>query len=730
MSGLNLVFNTTPFNQQSGTDLGLILGNSDAYTGENSISDLAISYNLSSDAYTSEEIISVLSISPSFDIGILLNYSGEESITDLSTFKIFYNIDAYSGENNLLDIDTHPSIAISTDGYSGNYSDSSIAITYIMAGIAYTGSYSDSDLTTHIPQIIVPVFYSDQLSETTLSTLSSLDQISYSDSELLAILTTFPAIQLTIVPYTGTVLDSNIQLGITFSSIALTGENILFDLTYIVNQGMPLDIFDGESSDLTLSTSYALTSIGYSGENVLLYFGTSDALYPEAYHGQWTSSSLTLNPFDQLSGIGYSGEVSLFSSLRTTTILPNKGYSGELGLFDLHQNLQPSLLPVVYSDENVYISLQTAISLPVGLSYTGAYGIISSIYTEPNIVFYSDERLDTLFSTTDVFKIKNVESGETFSTSLQVGKSFWFGEFRFYSDETTITDFRTVYHADLYVTFRTSILTQVDIGSATYFDLNTDICCGVRPETTSNNLHINLFVKDYLPEAISDGDRVVFSVNLSCRPRFSVNFYNGASLNLIDNVDYFEILFQHESNSVFVEFESDLMHRLCKGYFIPNGNWVVVEMQDVLPEDCYADFFYSGTTFTCLLSDDLVLRTNNIYSGETFTSSLITSPPWLFIFYTGENMYLGTSFEQALYSLGRCGENFYIKFFEPPYLAYCGETVETEVSIEYHVRFKEVGCFDNEFVFQNDSGDLIPELSNPVPVEGEPYTHSVLGECY
>jgi hypothetical protein len=152
-------------------------------------------------------------------------------------------------------------------------------------------------------------------------------------------------------------------------------------------------------------------------------------------------------------------------------------------------------------------------------------------------------------------------------------------------------------------------------------------------------------------------------------------------------------------------------------------------MNDVLPEDCYADVFYSGTSMSCILSDDIVIRVDNNYSGEHLSPSLTTFPPWEFIFRTGERLYFNLALEVAMYPRVYAGETLQFRFYEEPFICHTGASGECEISIEYHVRFKETGCFDNDFAFQNEDGDLIAELANPVPVEGEPFYHSVLAEC-
>lgn len=700
-----------------------------AYGDENALFDLSVELAIDATGRSGENALFLFDTHPSIDLGIVANYTGQSAESFALITSSVLSLPFYAGENNLLSFTTFPAPEIALSFYEGGYGLLTLATVSLLDGKAYTGQYGTSTLTTFIGSTFTPIFYPGTAAEATLRTIDSLVPQAYTGQNTEAALIDYPAIPLYPIAYSGETADAALLPGITFPSIAYDGAYGTFDLDYVVNTGMPAGWYDGESADLTLSTTDALSFIGYAGENALLYFGASFALYPNAYTGIYAQASLTLNPFDQIDSAGYNGQV-IYPSLSTTTRLPNIGYAGENSFFDLHQSLQPDVLAIGYSDQTVTASLQISFQLPVGRSYSGTYAVVNQIDSEPNIRFYADAVLNTSLSTTDVFKTSVMGAGENCLAVLQVGKSEGLGTFSVYPGTELISTFDTKHHADLYVMFRTSIMTQVDIGSATYFDLNTDACCGVRRETLSNNLMMHLFVKDYLPEAISDGDRVVFSVDLRCNPRLSIEFNSGETLSFHEYDGYLTIDFAEGSEGFINQFDADLTHKLCKGYFVPNGNWLVVEMNDVLPEDCYADVFYSGTSMSCILSDDIVIRVDNNYSGEHLSPSLTTFPPWEFIFRTGEILYFHIFFSGAVYPRSYTGEILQLKFYEEPFKCYTGASGECEVSIEYHVRFKETGCFDNDFTFQNEDGDLIAEMSNPVPVEGEPFYHSVLGECY
>lgn len=513
---------------------------------------------------------------------------------------------------------------------------------------------------------------------------------------------------------------------------AINGENVLFD-NFSTETALDPVAFSGEiySQSLSIFPSINLGIFpNLSGEDITLDLLTSSVLEIITYAGEVSNFGLSVF---QSEGMGllpfYSGERNYFE-FSTKPLLPNIGFTGERFAFDLLQSSSFELTFPHYTGQYSQLNLQTSFQLSVNQFSCGAYGIINEIGTESNIYFYADSGSFIELSTTDIFKINSSETGEVCYTELQIKPSGPLGLLNFYSDETTTLIYNTYHHSDFYVVFRTSVMTQVDMDSATYFDLSTDQCCGIRKESLSNNLIIYLSTKDHLHESVSFGDRVIFSIDLNCQPRFEVEYQTGATFDFSKEYNGFlEVDFYTGNLSLFNGFEADLTNKLCKGYFIPNGNWLVVELNDILPENCYADVFYSGTSLSCILSDDVVFRVEENHWGESLIPSLTTFPPWIFIIRAGEILYFNLALEQAMLPAASNGERLFFALYEEPFICFTGESADFSLTIEYYVRFKESGCFDNDFVYQNESGDLIEELSNTVPVEGEPFYHSVLAEC-
>lgn len=697
----------------------------DAVSGETTNISLSTDSILDVSVISGQTSVLLLDTHPTIPLSVL-GYSGEYTSPLVLITASVFSVPGYSGELNTVTFTTFAGEHLLIPMYSGSRGDASLATVYQLGASAYSDQYSDATLSVFYSTTLVATGYSDQYSLATLRTQDSLQPRLYSDQTAELVLTTSPSSLLTPLAYSGTRSDFDLLLGITFISNAQEGSTLFFTLSYIVNLGMLLPSFSGETAQVAdMATAYNLPLFGYSGENGNVNLGVEYAIQINGYSGTRSYvNDFATNPPDLLSGIAYSGAYCPTLILSTRTVLPNLSYSGELLIAVIADNPAAPLLFNHYNGTNLVASLQTAIQIPVGRSYTGQWANVIGMSFEPNWYFVSGNHCEATLSTSHALPLTAYE-GQRGIFEFSIHPSEPLGVFLFRYGEWMSPGLEVLYSTHFRVLYRTSIMTQVDIRSATYFDLTTDECCGIRPK--SNNL--NFFIeRGMIPEEVGYGNRVHMDVNLRTNPRMKVEFSTGHVFEMIDRSAYFNITFGHESHQIDIDWYADLRHRLCKGYFIPTGDWVVVELQDILPEDCYADRFYGGETFYCGLSDDIVLRLSDNTDGSWLYADLITSPPWSLNAYTGEKMTFDFPYEAK--HVHRTGEYLTIKFYEPPIIIITGSTLELDIQTEYGIRFLEDGCFDNEFVYQSNSGDMIPELFNPVPVEGEPYKHDIKGECF
>jgi hypothetical protein len=696
---------------------------SDARSGETGYVDIFAEYALEVIARSGETELLELDIHPSIPLSLSV-YSGQYVdpllLVTASVFSPVY----YSGENNSVTFTTFQGEQLTLPFYSGGRSDLALATVNQLSGLAYSDQYSTVTLSVFYVNPLVPVAYSGQYSVATLRTRDALEPRIYTDQFSNASLTVSPAVPLSIISYSGSSGAVDILLGITFPSVAYTGERVLFDIDYVVNLGMPLPIYSGENAQVVdMATTYNLPLYGRSGELGLTDLGVEYAIEINGYSGTIGAADLTLNPPDTFVGIAYHGQEVLSILLSTTTRLPNIGYSGEELSADVTDSPAAPLLLINYVGCEAIASMQTAAQLPIGRSYTGTWANVTEMSNEPNWYLVTGAHCTATLSTSVSLAVTSYD-GARGSLGIDAHPSQPLGMIYFRSGEWMSPGLEVLYSVNFRVLYRTSIMTQVDIRSATHFDLSTDECCG--PRATTNNLNF-IIEKGQYPEEVSYGNRVSMEINLRCNPRFSAVFGSGNTVELTDETDYFNVTFTTDSQLA-ISWDADLRHKLCKGYFIPTGDWVVVELFDVLPEDCYTDRMYGGERMTCEISDSPILRIEDNDTGSSFDIIVTFTTPWLLKAYYGES--LEVDFPWEVVHTYRTGEVLSIRFYDQPTPMFAGSTLELEIQTEYGVRFTEDGCLDNEFVYQNDSGDAIPELFNPVPVEGEPYTHSVKAECF
>jgi hypothetical protein len=586
--------------------------------------------------------------------------------------------------------------------------------------------FPDSAFVTYPSSNIQPIHYSgENWIIDNLNTTSLIVPNGYSGENLAQLtLTTFPSSGLATTPnLTGENAFAILTVFISIDPNYLAGECNDFDLTIFPGLGLgSIGYHTGESLESNLSTQFNFVIDCYAGESVSAYFAEEVLLSSDAIDGSYLNVTLTEVPPPSLSLQGLSGELGLFENLSTSTFLPSRGYSGEYAVLDLATISSAPIAISFYEGQLAQASMQTAYNLPVTRAMTGEVAVAVTLEFEPFYTAYYGEDAAASLSTTHILPTTAMQTGEVASIVIEVEPPARFVLRAYYGEELS-TSFKWVRAVTFRVLFRTNIGTQLDMGSATYFDLTTDECCGERIE--SNNL---LFHLDWgmLPEEVSYGNRTYMTVDLSTTPRFRVTYSTGENFALVDNTPYFEFGFETALQTFKMEWDADLRHRLCKGYFIPSGEWIVTELTDILPEDCYADYFYAGETMSCELSANIVFTLGEFATDNALSFSIVSQEMWRLQAYSGERMYWDT------FDINRFvdGAVMSLVFYEPPILGYAGSTATCDIVVENYVRFLEIGCIDNEFFYQNEAGDMIPEMFNPTPVEGEPFMHDLKAECY
>jgi hypothetical protein len=700
---------------------------------------------LDTDAYSGSELFSDLTTAPSFSLDTVDIISGELASTDVQT-NSWLDSDAFAGSVYSFDLEINPPTTFNLTAYVGSAGDLSLLIPDLIASSNFTGQFSSTSL---------EVFYSETLflpcwdGQSSVVTLQSNDrfQVDISEGTISELdLNIYPSIPLDVLIQTGENCSLDMLLGITFPSQSLTGEHVEFDIDYVINTGTETLCFTGETGDVDFVTTFALEAKGYSGINTFVYLGLSDSF--ELYHqtGETLNNLILTVPVRQtLVANGYAGQLTSIDNLSTRLSFTAIGYHGSSGSCVLFTSQPPSFgnfnfYTGQYSDCSGIIKTAEPLGTWASLAH-GQWAVLNSISYEPNYVNFSGERMYVELSTIDILTPSEITTGSIISaiSSMEGSKAIELAVRAHGGDTFSCGNLETlpnffylgVSHT-LSVLFRASVMTQCDIGSTTHFDLATTACCGPPPQ--SNNLRLNLHRNDYLPESHSFGNNTRFTVSLSATPRFQVNFHSGEYFFPEDTTSLLSVVFETGATGDLDGFDPDLQQRLCKGYFIPNGEWVVTEMTDILPEDCYVDRLYTGERCECTLTHSRFIELLTGATGEATYCDLTVIPPMTFRAYHGQYSRATLSTTQTLWlNSARTGAGVRGEFYEIPMVAigYSGTSSACDgLSFVYGVRFNTWGCLDNEFQYQNEAGDLIPELFTSTPIEGEPFMHDIRASCF
>jgi hypothetical protein len=663
--------------------------------GENNYADLLKSTLLAPDIQSGEELTVVFNTNPSIDLGTIPAFNGEILDANVYTYALFYGV-SLSGENSLVDLEVGEPGLISSD--------------------AFGGECHYSDILTDPRVILDNLGGENLLADVATSPSFDLSAISARSGEILE--------SVDLVTYRLFVLDY------------FAGENASFDITYIQNSGSPSDDFSGETLSASLSTTDALPFISYSGETGSSNLSTSYLLDFDAYDGNSISLDIQLFAPIHFDASGYSGEIVTVPYINYSTNLGEFAYSGEVYYWDLATYPATALLFNSNSGDNASASIQTSEQIGSFNTQDGQSVSIDHLDSLENYRFPSGENLLLTLNTEVVFELAPL-SGENLIPSLETRPSEGIGRLLPLSGETiTIDALKTIQHHNLYVVFWHDTYVQVDIDSQTYFDLTVDSCCGGPRALKAQEFRIEMDFAEY-PDQVHFGDHTVFHVELSCRPRFQIDFISGENFKTFDNVVYIaqddydnpQMYFRSAESFALVSFESKFIHRLCKGFFIPNGNNIQVELMDVLDESCYVDRIYTGEKFSTVLCITCNARHIN-YSGETLLFDFVIDR-WELYAVGGERLDFSLSTTVSLKGLNPSGgSNVFVKFYEPDWIGAGGEIATVSLELDVQVEFVDDGCLENEYIYMNADGDPIPEKFTPVPIELYPYQHDIKARCF
>lgn len=564
----------------------------------------------------------------------------------------------------------------------------------------------------------------------------------------------------------GAVGIASIQISRNFAPTALDGAVGTFDLDYVHNEGMPADAFDGAEGIANLQIEPGFEPTALEGAEAIASLAAAYGLGVQSYQGTEVTFDLTLRPNIQFVPAFFEGAEGNLNLATSTTfefevddgsvfvadftprapvlLAPNAldgaalasflnagsislhffGYEGAAFTADFTPAPQPAIALQAADGARGDVTISFAQNLGNFNFLEGGRGTILVLDENPLIFAYEGTSLEAELATETTVP-NEYSDGAVAVLDLNIRPSEGMGLFRTWvGEELQFGALATLRSATFSVLFRNSWVTQADIDSGTGFDLTTDACCGPRDNTG----HVEMSFAE-APDWHYYGYKQIFTVDLSCRPRFSANMFEGSTLTSKDYSKYFNFDFADGAQSNLVAFDQDILVRLCKGNFIPDGDNVVVELISTDTEDCEVNFGYEGAEMFCVLENN-VQDTLLTFEGAHMDAILTVPTNWYFNFWDGAHLSIH-NFPAEMQVNMRDGAAATFRFAEQLWSGFEGAQFTIgSLTTEYDVEFLEVGCLDNEFIPTNENGDPEPELAHTVPMEFDPFYHELKARCY
>lgn len=620
------------------------------------------------------------------------------------------------------------SVELDPLAYTGETMEASLQRSTLLNFELYTGEQSSVDLTT-APQVLIPVGF--DIGETLVPTLWTevvLPAEAYEGATMAGDLATLPAALLDAPAYTGEQVNASLSPVAGLQPDFYTGEQGSATLDTQPNAGMPADGYTGELLELDLLVTSGFPVTFSVGEVADLALSTESLLVPEAHHGETVTFDLYVGAPAFMDAPAYTGE-------QLTAALSVQGFNlGDLLVHDsatfdadVTTNPQPEITLSFPVGETALLPVMSwAANLGDMDMPDGATAVVGTLDEEENLHLYAGEEMLVSMATEDSFPF-TVHEGAQAAATLKDAPSEPLGQLDMFAGEQTVNQLTVLRGIPMAVTFFDSYTTAAGIDASTFLDL--DISCCSNHEPGQQDIHKIELNEAEFPDQRFDGDRIRLDISLQTQPRFQFSFHEGATMVGVDIDPTLGAarMSTGEGASINAFEAKGIDFKLCPGNFIPDGDNVYVELDTVDYGECYADYVFEGATMGIGTLQAHQNFQHQMTTGETMVFDLSTGEPWRIDFHHGEVFQMASTAD--LPHQYHHGETAELKFYEPPILAATGEAVTATLVIQYEVEFLEVGCLDNNYIYQDENGDPLPAPFGVVPVEMEPFQHDIAAQC-
>ena len=611
--------------------------------------------------------------------------SGETANVALRTAMVI-PVDMFTGEEHrFLSFNVYPSILMSANGYEGQTLTGGLYTSSILAVSYQIGETLTAALDTRPSQFMVVTFDAGETLAASIIT-HRLFPITFQIGEQIAG-------ELTTEPYEG------------IQSVFAVGESLTASVDAI--PGFIIRMYAGEEVAAMVNTTAAFPISFTAGESLSAAMYQAQYWNPEptAYAGETMETGFSVGRFSLGVIVAETGE--------------------ELNA-DLKTNEKAQLVANGQHGETATVSISWAANLGNTNFYHGTTAVVDTLEFDSLYRAYEGARLDVTFATQTTMPGAAFE-GARLNIDLTTGPSEPLGRLNaWHGEEHTVQTLALLKAVFLGVTFYNSYMFHVGapyIG--TFMDMDSGCCANHYPgQQDFHKIEMN---DAEFGDQKFDGDRIRATVDFQTQPRFRFNFTHGETLRAVEDNTFLIYPRMNTGETLHVTLESNHINfPLCPVNFIPDGDNVYVELDYIDDTSCYADYFHTGEN--CVVHSFQVNQNfqERYYEGARMDMELTLRDAWVLRAYTGETARVSNP-EMELNT--RTGESMALSFYVPPIIGATGEHVEANLTTIYEVVFLEDGCLDNEYIWQDENGDPIPEKFNPVPVELDPFQHDIKARC-
>lgn len=612
--------------------------------------------------------------------------TGETASAPLRT-EMVIPANFYAGEEHrFLSFNTYPAILMSANGYEGQTLTGGLYTSSILALSYQIGEALTAALDTRPAQFMDAAFGAGETLAASIIAHRLLP-ITFQTGEQIAG-------ELTTEPYEG------------IQSVFAVGETLTASVDAI--PGFIIRMYAGEEVAATVNTSATFPISFTAGESLSVAMYQAQYWNPEptAYAGETMTAGFSVGRFSLGVIVAESGE--------------------ELKA-ELKANEKAQLVANGQHGETATVSISWAANLGNTNFYHGTAAVVDTLEFDSLYRAYEGAWMDASFATQTTIPVTAFE-GARLNIDLTTGPSEPLGRLNaWHGEEHAVQTLALLKAVFLGVTFYNSYMFHVGapyIG--TFMDMDSGCCANHYPgQQDFHKIEMN---EAEFGDQKFDGDRIRATVDFQTQPRFRFNFTHGETLRAVEDNTFLMSPRMNTGETLRVSLESNHINfPLCPVNFIPDGDNVYVELDYIDDATCYADYFHTGETFAVHSFQVNQNFQERYYEGARMDMELTMRDAWVLRAYTGEQTRWRNPAE--IEARAYTGEQTRVDFYVAPIIGGTGEALEASLTTIYEVVFLEDGCLDNEYIWQDENGDPIPEKFNPVPVELDPYQHDIKARC-